>query len=261
MKKGESGMKPILDDKVELRITNMFQHAVANQKTSVTYSDVSTETYTPLPPKLSVFQNKRIIFLIVICIILVFPTAGYAIRNVSISELFNEIKQKMLYHEKDNNNIIATVNGSKILVKDFVFYKANLEFIWKMNGVKENKSNMDLLTDMLKEKLLVQYALENGYSVTNAEVDSYIQDIRNHLNQPDISKDMKETMQNRIKLSGLSEEEFWKSSEIVNIYKDYLLKVKVVQKLSMNGDDYKKIIDNLWIQKKDSIKIYKENLF
>jgi hypothetical protein len=243
-----------------LRITNMFQHAVANQKTSVTYSDVSTESYTPLPLKLSIFQKKRFTFLIVICIILVLPTVGYAIRNVSISELFNEIKQKMLYHEKDNNNIIATVNGSKILVKDFVFYKANLEFIWKMNGVKVNKSNMDLLTDMIKEKLLVQYAVENGYSVTKEEVDSYIQDMRNHLIQPDFPKDLKEVMQNRIKLSGLTEEEFWKNSEIVNIYKDYLLKVKVAQKLSMNGDDYIKIIDNLWVQTKDNIKIYKENL-
>ncbi|MDR6550934.1 hypothetical protein [Paenibacillus qinlingensis] len=245
------------DYELESRVSKMFTHAVENENSSIKYADIANKA---LSQSTTLFRKKTITLLIALCLILVIPTVSYAISGISIGELFAEMKLKINQHERDENKTVAIVEGVNILVKDFVFYKANLELIWKLNDVNVSETNMDLLMDMIKEQLIVQYALEKGYSVSNEEINIYILNLKNQLNQPDAPREMKEIMANRIKLTGLSEEDYWKSPDTIKAYRDLLLKDKVGKNLNMNVTDYDKFKEEIWVKKKDAIQIYKENL-
>jgi hypothetical protein len=187
--------------------------------------------------------------------------------NENISNLFDQIKTKITDEENVQNSVaIATGDSFKIEAGEFKLYKANLQFIAKMNNVDFNFTNEEILKMMAKDRLIVQYAKDNGISVTNQEVDSYIKQTRNGLQSDEAPAEFKEIMKNRIRISGLTEEQFYNSPEIRQSYERLLYGNKVAKMLSSQGrltnplQDYEKFKEELWNKSKDKIKINRNAL-
>lgn len=121
-------------------------------------------------PKKTGTTNTIIIILIAILILGLFSNwtfiKDYNVKNVqnNIASIFHGNQQN-----KNQQEVIATVNGAPILTKDF-------EAQWKAipAQTKLNMNRTELLQQMINEKLLLQKAAEEKIVVTDDEVDQFI---------------------------------------------------------------------------------------
>lgn len=164
-----------------------------------------------------------------------------------------------------DNDTIAEGPGFKITAKELKFYKANEEASAKLQNQTTARSNSDLLKDLIEKQLVIQYAKDQGLSVSKEEVTKYIEQLRIQLNQASTPQDIKDLKENRIRISGLTENEYWTSAETLKNYENFLLITKLTDKLTAEGklknpQDYKNFQDKLWNQSQSKIKIDNEKL-
>lgn len=184
--------------------------------------------------------------------------------QISIDNLFREMdaelnKQKIISDSAE----IANVQGVKITALDFRQYKANVNFVEKSNGQLTNKTELDLLNEMIKRELTVQYALDNGISVSEDEISIYIDEIRKALK--DAPNEAKEVQRNLIKKSGLSEEEYWRSEDTRNLYRRWILINKLIEQKYISGEfktpeDFNAFQETLLTKFRNKIQINQDNL-
>lgn len=135
-----------------------------------------------------------------------------------------------------------------------------------MNDVDFKYTNPDILEKMIKERLVVEYAKKQGLSVTNDEIEAYIKQVRSQLHSEEAPADIKEMMKNRIRISGLSEDQFYASPEIIQSYERMLYSTKVAELLLSQGklvnpaQDFEKFQAELWDTSKDTIRINNNEL-
>ena len=197
-------------------------------------------------------MKKKIIALLAVTSAVVFASFSLASQADKIDSLFLEMKGKYEKAEKLTADKKAPIlakdsqNKVKVMAEEFVKYKANKEFMSQMNGQKLAQSNQELLEEMLKNELVIEHALSLGVTVSEDELTSYINQEREILMDPNLDKNMKKILENLIKKSGLTEEEYWKSEETRELYKRNLITTKLALQLQINFEGYQKLANELY---------------
>ncbi|MDR0267083.1 hypothetical protein [Paenibacillus sp.] len=171
-----------------------------------------------------------------------------ATKSEIISSSFDDLK--VMLDQENNTRSIAVVaplvhgGDFQISKQDFIFYKSNMEMINKLQNISSLKSvslsDDSLIGEMVKKEVTVSYAKKLGLEVTPQEVDAVIQQERSFLNDPSITGEnndtVREIMKNRIRITGLSEDEFWNSDQTRKEYEKALLIGKLFDKLVADGE-------------------------
>lgn len=156
-----------------------------------------------------------------------------------ISQSFDNMKTNMENMKHLQDQYLATFDTIKISVEEFVFYKSNIIMIAKLNHM-DIPDNQTLLNHMLMNRLAAYEAVKQGIHVSNEEIQQEIdfqrevyENYGNALSEQE--KEVMEIMKNRIRITGLSEDEFWESDFVKENYKEALLDGKLMN--SFGGDD------------------------
>lgn len=187
---------------------------------------------------------------------------------------FDRIKENMdnIKVTTDKNGLeVPLVQGSDFTIskKRFAFYKNNIEMIKKLNGDGSATEDSTLINDMIKKELAYSYAKSIGLSVSTEEVNNIIDKERMAVDDPnDTDKNnetVKEIMKNRIRISGYSEDEFWKSNDIQKEYEKSILLGKLYNYLKSKGQisnvgDFNSFQETLLTKEKSDIIINSSSL-
>ncbi|KIL37018.1 hypothetical protein SD71_04905 [Cohnella kolymensis] len=123
--------------------------------------------------------------------------------------------------------------GIRIMPEEFLLYKANIEEVNKQpNATPINISDEQIIDNMITDELTVQYAKKLGIVATKEEIDKEIAFQRDALQQSPKDNPIRDIMANRIKRSGLSEDEFWESEMTRRYYEKAILGGKLASKLA-----------------------------
>ncbi|SEK83237.1 hypothetical protein SAMN04488688_102398 [Paenibacillus sp. cl141a] len=152
----------------------------------------------------------------------------------------------------------------KISLSEFVLARINRDLIFALNQVKEIPSDAALLKDMVITQLTANYARQSGVVVTPKEVSEEIEFQKAALDEADPNDDNHRLilyiMENRIRISGKTEEEFWNSAEVYEDYETSLYNSRLIANIlsdeSTKGmDSYYELQEKLFndFQKKHSI--------
>lgn len=141
--------------------------------------------------------------------------------------------------EKAGNSVVAEINGASIDKEQFTFYKSNLELTYSLQDKGPIPNDKELVNNLLAEKLVVQQAINQGITVSDEEVKKAIDYQRNiYETFEPADKDQAlalELMKNRIRISGLTDDEFWNSDFVKEGYKESILGGKLMMKLISDG--------------------------
>lgn len=181
----------------------------------------------------------------------------------TIQKGFDTIRSKLDLLGLKKDQILVHGGGIEIPLERFVFYRENVDLISQLGPYAQPKlSDEAILDNMIKDELAVQYAKALGLNVSPQEVDDVVQLQRSLLEQTDDQNGyvIKELMANRIKITGLTEDQFWNSSEVREMYEKALLRSKLANKLVEEGTikdvmDFTRFKENLYAEKKGDLHI------
>lgn len=170
------------------------------------------------------------------------------IPKEQIKEGFDEI-QLSLESGKMNRNLAASSpvvvgDGIEITRDRFVFYKKSSELLSSLENNNNSllkqaaQSDDDIINELIKSDLTVQNAKNLGLEATDQEINNAITAEKAALNDPDLDPDnylVKELMSNRIRITGLTEDEFWNSEETRYGYEKAILLGKLFDQLVKEG--------------------------
>lgn len=204
--------------------------------------------------------------------LLVLGTAIYAVQNDSgVTEKAKQLIQQTFHtisNEPIADELLVEGENVEISLERFIFYKHNVELINELNKLNgyEGKpfSDRELIYELIKKDLTVQYAKEQGIEVSEDEVTNYIEEQRKWLYDPNVpgenKKIVQELMANRIKLTGLTEDEYWKSEDTRLEYEKVLYIHKVIGELMEQGKvkapaDFERFQDELLQKHQDKFEV------
>ncbi|BBI32403.1 SurA N-terminal domain-containing protein [Cohnella abietis] len=165
---------------------------------------------------------------IIIAVTATVATSVFASSPISIDSLFSGMKANLSKPgDLPDGNVIAKVGSKEITYKEFRENSENVKMFEKKAGASLNRSNNDILNDMIKKQLTVQYAIEKGIVVSDEEVQSYANEQREALQT--VSEEAKEALKNLINISGLSENEYWKSDVLLSKYRNWIIINKLIE--------------------------------
>ncbi|WP_438351250.1 hypothetical protein ACP8HI_11740 [Paenibacillus sp. FA6] len=124
-------------------------------------------------------------------------------------------------------------DGIEITADRFILYKKNAEL------VQTPLSDDEIINELIKKELSIQYAENLGLEVVAQEIDDVIAYERAALNDPNLDPDnnvVKELMSNRIRITGLTEDEFWNTEETRYGYESAIFLGKLFEHLVEEGN-------------------------
>lgn len=182
-------------------------------------------------------KRKTIIFGSMTAVILIAvysaASANTDSPHLQISRAFDSLKAKLdqSKNDKTNSSVVAEIDGITIDKERFLFYKANIELTYALNGNKQVPDDNELLNNLIQEDRIVQKAIQRGITVSDQELQEAIDDQRElYENYEPLDKDQElihELMSNRIRITGLSDNEFWASELVKDGYRKAILKSKL----------------------------------
>lgn len=173
-----------------------------------------------------------------------------------IRETFDSVKE---LQDKIRNgpapSWVVEGEGVRISLSDYVLAKKNRDLVLTLNQVEDMPSDADLLQDTITTQLTQNYAKQSGIVVTLEEVKDAIQFQKKALDESDPTDPNQQliryVMENRIRITGLIEEEFWNSDEVYSAYETSLYNSKLIENIlsdeSMKGmDSYYELKEKLF---------------
>ncbi|MEC0205371.1 hypothetical protein P4H39_22445 [Paenibacillus lautus] len=184
-----------------------------------------------------------------------------------IREAFDSVKvlQDKLQNHPSPTRVVDK-EDVKISLSEFVLARKNRDLIYALNQVQEIPSDAVLLQEMVITQLTANYAKQSGTVVSPEEVRDAIDFQKAALNEADPNDEnhrlIRYIMENRVRISGKTEEEFWSSDEVYQGYETSLYKSKLIESIlsdeSMKGmDSYYELQEKLFndYQKKHPIHV------
>lgn len=163
-----------------------------------------------------------------------FILTGILVAVVMLIMVINVLKQ-----DKSMTPLVQTKDYA-ITAKEFKFYKANVELLAELNQTASVSDDKTLLNDMIKLEETIQHAKELGIAASVDEVNTVIQNERNALSDPSVdgldNQIVKEIMKNRIRITGLTDEDFWNSAEVRTQYEKAIIQGKLYERLVSEGE-------------------------
>jgi hypothetical protein len=214
-------------------------------------------------------KKRKFIISIIALATLLISSAIYAYSIVPKEEIqnsFSNLKEKL---ENQEDFVLVSGDGFQITAKRFIFYKENKKMLNEIQNINDIPSDIDLLNELIKTELLVQYAKDEGLKVSDEEITDAIEFERKVLQDPNLTGEeneiVKEIMKNRIEMTGLSEKEFWNSKEIREQYGKHILIGKLYSHLLTKGEiediqDFQKFQDKLLEARSDSYTVDMSNI-
>lgn len=133
---------------------------------------------------------------------------------------------------KTDAPLLVEGEGIRIDAERFIFYKKNLELIHSLQK-GPMLTDSQIIDEMIKKELAVQYAKKLGFKVSPQEIDEVVRFERESLKNADSDSDfVKELMKNRIRITGMTEDEFWNSDLVRNHYEESLLIAKLASHIA-----------------------------
>ncbi|MEJ9218371.1 hypothetical protein ACXFAU_22920 [Paenibacillus glucanolyticus] len=184
-----------------------------------------------------------------------------------IRETFDSVKELQdRIRSGPNPDWVVKDEKVNISLSDYVLAKKNRDLIYALNQVVEIPSDEALLQDMVTKQLTVNYAKQSGIVVTPEEVSEAVHFQKAALDEADPNDEnhqlIRYMMENRIRITGMTTEEFWNSDEVYEAYETSLYISKFLQSIltdeSMKGmDSYQQLQDKLFndFQKRHPIKV------
>ncbi|RUT29697.1 hypothetical protein EJP77_12795 [Paenibacillus zeisoli] len=164
----------------------------------------------------------------------------------TIKREFADLK-KSLDEPQDSMPKLVIGKNIEISQKQFKFYKRNYELTGELTSnqqgiTSQSKLNdSDLIDNLVKEELAVNYAKTLGITVSEEEISEEVSRNQEAIDNPDTDKGnelIKELMKNRIKITGLTKEQFWKSKETRYEYEKEIflgkLGIKLIEEKKIN---------------------------
>ncbi len=163
-------------------------------------------------------NKNNILILLIIFGLVVGSSLTYAKVNGPVSidnnaifiyELFDEIKGKVdSLNENESRTIVAEENkyGLEISLLEFVQYKANKEFVHKLNNIPFSISDEQLINEIMNRKILVGHAQAFDIIIDEDELENYVNEQRNAL--INANADIKVIEENLIRISGRTKKEY-----------------------------------------------------
>ncbi|MFD0716295.1 SurA N-terminal domain-containing protein [Paenibacillus sp. GCM10027626] len=192
----------------------------------------------------------------VVSVSAIYADAPFSKKEIAAG--FDKIQANLEHAKNLKTNVVAEGNGVQISMEDFIFYKGSLEL---SNSLQTDKSaaaatklsDQQIVENLISTALTAKRATELGLTVSDEEIDMVIAKEREALqmkNDPD--NDMvRELMTNRIRITGLTEDEFYSSDYVRNKYAESILIGKL----------YDKLHDEKTINDMQDFLQYKQNLF
>ncbi|MBJ6359875.1 hypothetical protein ACFOQM_00870 [Paenibacillus sp. GCM10012307] len=191
-------------------------------------------------------------------VVIEIPKLIEADPHLRIRNGFDQLKVRLDELERQSPKPPPLVQGKGIEIerKEFLFYKFNVHLT---NSLREEPLDIpdgaELLDQMVKKRLYVQQAIERGITVPDTEVDDFISVQQDMLGsyEPDNKEDqlLAEVLRNRIRITGLSDEEFWQSDAIRQEYRAVFLAGKHSDAIVSDGT----------VQDRSGIDAYIDDLF
>jgi len=192
-------------------------------------------------------MRKRLGFTYIIVLIILVASVSLASAksddsNLQIKNSFDSLKDKLdqLNSERNDSSWVAKVNGIEIDNKRFIFYKSNIELTYSLNKNNEVVPNdIELVNNLLVDDLAIQEAINQGITVSDEEIQKeidYQRSMVDSLNPSNIKEEQfLELIKNRIRITGLSDDEFWQSDFIKDLYRKSILGGKFMLESISNG--------------------------
>lgn len=181
-----------------------------------------------------------------------------------------EMSEKQVAAENEHQALLVEGKDISISVEKFLLYKSNIEEINQLTN-QPVPSDDDLLKELIKEQLVNHYAKELGIVATQDEIMKAINEQREMYENPESymgenaenNKLVKSLMENRIRASGLTNEEYWESDMVKSRYEEAILKSKLYEQLSKENvvnslDDFERIQNQLFTEHEPNLKINKQ---
>lgn len=132
---------------------------------------------------------------------------------------------------------VAEGPGFNITKERFLLYKQNHEIQIDLLQTKRMSDN-EIIDELIKKELTILDAKKRGVTVSDDEIDEMIQFQRASLNdgRGDSYELIKELMLNRIRITGMSDDEFWSSELVWNEYRDSIYVGKLSTLLMSEGE-------------------------
>ncbi|WP_127594486.1 hypothetical protein [Paenibacillus lautus] len=185
-------------------------------------------------------------------------------QSISLTEINKQIireafdSMKVLQDKLQNHpspTWVVDKEDVKISLSEFVLARKNRDLIYALNQVQEIPSDAVLLQEMVITQLTANYAKQSGTVVSPEEVREAIDFQKAALNEADPNDENHRLilyiMENRIRISDKTEEEFWSSDEVYQGYETSLYKSKLIESIlsdeSMKGmDSYYELQEKLF---------------
>ena len=161
--------------------------------------------------------------------------------SARIKESFDQLGEDMKELKRNDSlsSAVAEVNDVVITQEQFVFYKSNVELTSALRGETLNLNDRELADKLLVEELTAREAARLGIVADDEEIEEVIrlekEAFESLAAETENQRLVKEIMSNRIRITGLSEEEFWSSGVVKEGYKRALLNMKLMEKLIADG--------------------------
>ncbi|RIX51211.1 hypothetical protein D3P08_17190 [Paenibacillus nanensis] len=155
-------------------------------------------------------------------------------KEAIIEKAFHEMKSK-----KDRvSGYVAEGPDIKITQERFLFYKANLELQNELHPATSSlMTDGEMLDVLIKKELAVLDAIKRGIAVTESEIEEairYQRDTLEHATGED-GEFVQDLMKNRIRMTGMSEDQFWTSELIKDEYRKSIYLGKIFTALKSEG--------------------------
>lgn len=173
----------------------------------------------------------------VICILILILGVGILGIVGYQAEAENEVNSSVLikwgdylaekFHKNSNStnrietDIYAEGKRAVITIDDM---KQAIEY-YTIQGISEEEAEKQAYEYMKESEALYQEALGQGYSVTNEEVENYVENLKKEMFDESVSEISREQIDNVISGFG-NEEEYWKYQE--EVYQEFLVSQKYV---------------------------------
>lgn len=200
-------------------------------------------------------KNIKALHIIVLALVIIVGTYGF-VNADTITNKGRELGQQQANIEKsliDNNEIVATVNGYEVTKKTFESYKCII-------NQNHNYSDKELLDKIIKEKVVYVEAKNEGYTVSDAEINTEIELVKKLLKE-DENKDQYNYIKEYIEGLGITEDQYW-SDIITPLYRETFVANKLIDSLRSEYIKEKNITDfaEMETEFSDYLNNYKEDL-
>jgi hypothetical protein len=192
-------------------------------------------------------RSKKFVGIVLglLLVLAVSASAIYADAPFSKKEIatgFDKIKENLEQAQNLSASVVAEGDGIQIPTQDVVFYKNALKLVNSLQNNKAAEAQAQLSDDqiidiLISKELAAQQAYNLGLNVSSEEVDQVIANERKALDMKDDPANdyVRELMANRIRITGLSEDEFYKSESVRTKYAKEIVIGKLYTKLLEDG--------------------------